>query len=316
MHRDEVIANSTTAAKQIPLWHKEVDPEATGPWLSSGQNTTITPALASGQIPKTKPMRGWKKPTVEKISKAKSDLEELYARVSPLLRRHPARAKYFSDELWRILEVLGRLKMTLSSPDLPESTLTIRSSARRIRVSSGTGDAWGWERCSRSSQRLPRRAVVPESFFMIRFSCPKCQMVQQAAAEQAGATVACPRCKFQMRVGSAALVAKVASQPDGPTLDPQSDLRADQRADQRSPAAAPTSTAPTTALWYFTREGERYGPYATAQVKQFAGSGQLLSTDLVWEEGMDDWKRAFAAKRLFPAQQPPSQPAAQALTSG
>ena len=67
----------------------------------------------------------WKKPTVEKISKAKSDLEDLYARVSPLLRDHPAEAKYFSDELWRILEELGRLKMTLSSSDLPECTLTI-----------------------------------------------------------------------------------------------------------------------------------------------------------------------------------------------
>jgi hypothetical protein len=67
----------------------------------------------------------WKKPIVEKISKAKSDLEDLYARVSPLLRDHPAEANYFSDELWRILEELGRLKMTLSSSDLPECTLTI-----------------------------------------------------------------------------------------------------------------------------------------------------------------------------------------------
>jgi hypothetical protein len=65
-------------------------------------------------------VRGWKKQTVEQITKAKSDLEELYAKVSPLLRRHPAGAKYFSDELWRILEELGRLKMALASPDLPE----------------------------------------------------------------------------------------------------------------------------------------------------------------------------------------------------
>ena len=65
-------------------------------------------------------MRDWKKPTAEKITQAKSDLEELYARVSPLLRDHPAEANYFADELWRILEELGRLKMTLASPDLPE----------------------------------------------------------------------------------------------------------------------------------------------------------------------------------------------------
>ena len=129
MSRNEVIADSTTAAEQNPLWHKGVDPEATDPWLPplSCQTTIITPALASGQIPRAKPVRDWKKPTAEKISKAKSDLEELYARVSPLLRDHPAGAEYFSDELWRILEVLGRLKMTLASPDLPECTLTLRA---------------------------------------------------------------------------------------------------------------------------------------------------------------------------------------------
>jgi hypothetical protein len=128
---NEIIANSTTAAQQNPLRHKGVNPEANGPWLPlSCQNTIITPALASGQIPRAKPVRDWKKPTVEKISKAKkakSDLEDLYARVSPLLSDHPAGAKYFSDELRRILEVLGRLKMTLASPDLPERTLTIRA---------------------------------------------------------------------------------------------------------------------------------------------------------------------------------------------
>jgi hypothetical protein len=127
MSSNEVIANSTTAAEQNPLWHKGVDPEATGTWLPSAQDTIITPVLPSEQIPIAKPVRDWKKPTVEKISKAKSDLEDLYARVSPLFRDHPAGAKYFSDELWRILEVLGRLKMTLASHDLPERTLTMRA---------------------------------------------------------------------------------------------------------------------------------------------------------------------------------------------
>jgi hypothetical protein len=127
MSRNEVIANSTTAAEQNPLWHKGVDPEAPGTWLPSAQDTIITPGLPSEQIPTTKPVRDWKKPTVEKISQAKSDLEDLYGRVSPLLRDQPAGAKYFSDELWRILEVLGRLKINLASLDLPECTLTIRA---------------------------------------------------------------------------------------------------------------------------------------------------------------------------------------------
>jgi hypothetical protein len=120
MHTYEVIAYSTTAERQNPPWYVGVDPEATGPWLSSGEDTVITPTLVGGPTPAAKPVKGWKKPTVEKITKAKSDLEDLFAKVSPLLRRHPAGANYFSDELWRILEVLGRLKMTLASPDLPE----------------------------------------------------------------------------------------------------------------------------------------------------------------------------------------------------
>jgi hypothetical protein len=39
---------------------------------------------------------------------------------------------------------------------------------------------------------------------MIRFACPQCQMVLQAAAEQARATVACPRCESQLPVPSPA----------------------------------------------------------------------------------------------------------------
>ena len=105
--------NASMVCQTCPLTTVQV-------FLPGTLDTIITPTLASGQIPRAKPVRDWKKPTAEKITQAKSDLEELYARVSPLLRHHPAGVKYFSDELWRILEVLGRLKMTLASPDLPE----------------------------------------------------------------------------------------------------------------------------------------------------------------------------------------------------
>jgi hypothetical protein len=120
MCRSGEIPDPTTAAGQNPLRHKGVDPEANERWLFSVLDTIITPTLASGPTPTAKPVSDWKKQTVEIITKAKSDLEELYAKVSPLLKGHPAGAKDFSDELWRILEELGRLKMTLSSPDLPE----------------------------------------------------------------------------------------------------------------------------------------------------------------------------------------------------
>jgi hypothetical protein len=129
---------------------------------------------------------------------------------------------------------------------------------------------------------------------MVRFSCPKCQMVLQAEVRQAGATVACPQCKFQMQVPAAPPVAKVA---------PQS-------------AATLLTAASTPPPWYFTRDGKKFGPYTAAQLKQYADSGQLLPTDLVWKEGMEGWKPASTVKGLFAAQQPPSQPAAQAQPSG
>jgi phage FluMu protein Com len=104
---------------------------------------------------------------------------------------------------------------------------------------------------------------------MIRCASPKCQMVLQAAAGQAGATVGCPRCKFQMKVPLAAPVATLVQRPAGPTPDFSGGVQAEQRADQPLPAAVP---------WYFTRDGKRNGPYTTAQVKQSEGSAaELLS---------------------------------------
>ena len=58
---------------------------------------------------------------------------------------------------------------------------------------------------------------------MIRFACPKCKNALQAHPEQAGAAVACPRCRLPMRVRAVARDAKVAPQPAGPTPDGQRD---------------------------------------------------------------------------------------------
>jgi hypothetical protein len=54
-------------------------------------------------------------------------------------------------------------------------------------------------------RQFPSRRF-PEGFFMIRLCCPKCEMIIQDAAEQGGATVACPRCNFQSKVPSAAAI--------------------------------------------------------------------------------------------------------------
>ena len=37
------------------------------------------------------------------------------------------------------------------------------------------------------------------------------------------------------------------------------------------------------------RDGQVYGPYSWDQLRQFAGSGQLVTTDLVWLDGWPEW---------------------------
>jgi len=54
--------------------------------------------------------------------------------------------------------------------------------------------------------------------------------------------------------------------------------------------------------WYYTRNGQRCGPVTEDQVRQFAATGQIQATDLVWTNGMAEWTQAGT---VFP---PPSIP--------
>ena len=38
--------------------------------------------------------------------------------------------------------------------------------------------------------------------------------------------------------------------------------------------------------WYYAKEGTQQGPVSTEQLSQFAATGELLPTDLVWAEGL------------------------------
>jgi hypothetical protein len=61
--------------------------------------------------------------------------------------------------------------------------------------------------------------------------------------------------------------------------------------------------------WYYAQQGQQRGPVDGGQLKKLAAAGTLAPTDLVWREGMADWKPASEIKGLlFPAQ--PSQTAA------
>src|SRR6267154_965691 len=59
--------------------------------------------------------------------------------------------------------------------------------------------------------------------------------------------------------------------------------------------------------YYYSREGQQFGPVPGEQLKQLAAAGKLQPDDLVWKEGMANWVQASRVKGLFStaAPQPP-----------
>lgn len=51
--------------------------------------------------------------------------------------------------------------------------------------------------------------------------------------------------------------------------------------------------------WYYARGDQRTGPITSKQLKTLAASGGLRPTDLVWAEGMEQWKEARLVQGLF-----------------
>jgi GYF domain 2 len=50
--------------------------------------------------------------------------------------------------------------------------------------------------------------------------------------------------------------------------------------------------AATDRRWYLSRDGQQYGPFSDSDLARFQGTGQLQPTDLVWREGLADWRPA------------------------
>lgn len=51
--------------------------------------------------------------------------------------------------------------------------------------------------------------------------------------------------------------------------------------------------------WFFARGVENFGPVSYAQLEQYALTGQLLPSDVVWKEGMAEWVEAGSLDLLF-----------------
>jgi hypothetical protein len=54
--------------------------------------------------------------------------------------------------------------------------------------------------------------------------------------------------------------------------------------------------------WFYARDGRKSGPISSAELKSLAASGKLRRTDLLWKEGMADWRPADQFPKLFPAE--------------
>jgi len=71
------------------------------------------------------------------------------------------------------------------------------------------------------------------------------------------------------------------------------------------------------AVWYYAQGDEENGPVTAVQLKALAEQGKLRPSDLVWKEGMEDWKPANEVRGLFSAEAaekaaPPSETPAEA----
>ena len=74
--------------------------------------------------------------------------------------------------------------------------------------------------------------------------------------------------------------------------------------------------------WHYSKGGQQHSPVSAADLKALAKSGELLPTDMIWKEGMAEWKPAGSLKGLFPPtaapapqKAPPPLPTASSITN-
>ena len=56
----------------------------------------------------------------------------------------------------------------------------------------------------------------------------------------------------------------------------------------------------TESRWWVANQNQRLGPYSWAQLRQMADSGTLRPTDLVFQEGTEQWVQATSVPTLLP----------------
>src|SRR5262245_147887 len=69
---------------------------------------------------------------------------------------------------------------------------------------------------------------------------------------------------------------------------------------QRSAPTSFGSTVMASSSWYYSHQGQKFGPFSGAQLKQLVAGGKIQATDLVFREGGERWQPASSIKGLFP----------------
>jgi hypothetical protein len=62
-------------------------------------------------------------------------------------------------------------------------------------------------------------------------------------------------------------------------------------------------------IWFYSKNGQQLGPISDEEIVNLSKSGGLTATDLVWKEGMPDWKPWREVSLLSSNPTPPNMPA-------
>jgi hypothetical protein len=57
--------------------------------------------------------------------------------------------------------------------------------------------------------------------------------------------------------------------------------------------------------WYYSKNGQQLGPISEQELSSKSSSGEISARDLVWKEGMSDWKPLGEVMRFTPSGIPP-----------
>ncbi len=58
-------------------------------------------------------------------------------------------------------------------------------------------------------------------------------------------------------------------------------------------------------LWYYAKGDQRFGPLEETELRRLIAAGSVQRTDLVWREGLPDWRQAGEVEALLPPARPP-----------